>query len=182
MRLFPGLGDIVVAGRRHVLQPAVHGRVWEPGAPPLPGTLSAIGQTFVTPLEFNWAIGDKWMQCLVHPPGDDELATGTAEESRFAARLGAIASKGQLDRVLKYVGIAQKEGGTLVAGGERADIGTGKGYFMQPTVFADVTSSIFSQTRAASPNDTSCAPASGSDGAVCASMLMRRAAIHGFRR
>jgi acyl-CoA reductase-like NAD-dependent aldehyde dehydrogenase len=53
-------------------------------------------------------------------------------------RLGAIASKGQLDRVLKYVGIAKKEGATLVAGGERHDIGTGKGYFMQPTVFADV--------------------------------------------
>ena len=31
------------------------------------------------------------------------------------------------------------EGATLVAGGERADIGTGKGYFVQPTVFADVT-------------------------------------------
>ena len=57
-------------------------------------------------------------------------------------RLGAIASKGQLDRVLKYVATAQKEGGTLVAGGSRHDIGTGKGYFMQPTVFADVTSSM----------------------------------------
>jgi len=29
-----------------------------------------------------------------------------------------------------------------VAGGSRADIGTGKGYFMQPTVFADVTPSM----------------------------------------
>ncbi len=57
-------------------------------------------------------------------------------------RLGAIASKGQMERVLKYIGIAQKEGGTLVAGGARADIGTGKGYFMQPTVFADVTTSM----------------------------------------
>ena len=57
-------------------------------------------------------------------------------------RLGAIASKSQLDRVLKYVGIAQKEGGTLVAGGERHDIGTGKGYFMQPTVFADIDPSM----------------------------------------
>jgi acyl-CoA reductase-like NAD-dependent aldehyde dehydrogenase len=44
--------------------------------------------------------------------------------------------------VLKYVGIAQKEGATLVAGGARADIGTGKGYFMQPTVFADVNPSM----------------------------------------
>jgi acyl-CoA reductase-like NAD-dependent aldehyde dehydrogenase len=57
-------------------------------------------------------------------------------------RLGAIASKGQMERVIKYIGIAQQEGGTLVAGGERHDIGTGKGYFMQPTVFADVTPSM----------------------------------------
>jgi len=53
-------------------------------------------------------------------------------------RLGAISSKSQLERVLNYVEIAKKEGASLVAGGSRADIGTGKGYFMQPTVFADV--------------------------------------------
>ena len=35
--------------------------------------------------------------------------------------------------------LAKKEGATLVAGGEPPDIGTGKGYFVQPTVFADVT-------------------------------------------
>jgi len=54
-------------------------------------------------------------------------------------RLGAISSKSQLERVLNYVEIGRKEGGTIIAGGSRADIGTGKGYFMQPTVFADVT-------------------------------------------
>ena len=54
-------------------------------------------------------------------------------------RLGAISSKGQLERVLNYVEIAKREGGSLVAGGSRTDIGTGKGYFMQPTVFADIT-------------------------------------------
>jgi acyl-CoA reductase-like NAD-dependent aldehyde dehydrogenase len=53
-------------------------------------------------------------------------------------RLGAISSKAHLDRVLRYVDIAKSEGATLVAGGSRTDIGTGKGYFMQPTVFADV--------------------------------------------
>jgi aldehyde dehydrogenase (NAD+) len=57
-------------------------------------------------------------------------------------RLGAISSKGQLERVLNYVNIAKAEGAQLVAGGARADIGTGKGYFMQPTVFADVTPSM----------------------------------------
>jgi aldehyde dehydrogenase (NAD+) len=53
-------------------------------------------------------------------------------------RLGAISSKSQLERVLKYVELGKKEGATLLAGGSRTDIGTGKGYFMQPTVFGDV--------------------------------------------
>jgi aldehyde dehydrogenase (NAD+) len=54
-------------------------------------------------------------------------------------RFGALASKAQLDKVLHYVEGARREGATLVAGGSRADIGTGKGFFMQPTMFADVT-------------------------------------------
>ncbi len=57
-------------------------------------------------------------------------------------RLGAISSKAQLERVLNYVDIAKREGASLVAGGSRVDIGTGKGFFMQPTVFADVTPSM----------------------------------------
>ena len=54
-------------------------------------------------------------------------------------RLGAISSKKQLENDLRYIEIAKKEGATLVAGGSRVDIGTGKGYFLQPTVFAGVT-------------------------------------------
>jgi acyl-CoA reductase-like NAD-dependent aldehyde dehydrogenase len=54
-------------------------------------------------------------------------------------RLGALASRAQLDRVLRYVATALEEGARLVAGGHRADIGTGRGYFMEPTIFADVT-------------------------------------------
>jgi aldehyde dehydrogenase (NAD+) len=53
-------------------------------------------------------------------------------------RYGSLASKRQLDTVMRYVDIAKKEGAALVAGGERADIGTGKGYFFQPTVFDNV--------------------------------------------
>src|SRR3954469_3412161 len=54
-------------------------------------------------------------------------------------RLGAISSKKQLENDLRYIEIAKKEGATLLAGGSRADIGTGKGYFLQPTVFDGVT-------------------------------------------
>jgi acyl-CoA reductase-like NAD-dependent aldehyde dehydrogenase len=44
-----------------------------------------------------------------------------------------------MERVLRYIDIAKKEGAELIAGGGRADIGTGKGYFVQPTVFSGVT-------------------------------------------
>jgi acyl-CoA reductase-like NAD-dependent aldehyde dehydrogenase len=54
-------------------------------------------------------------------------------------RYGALASKKQLETVQRYVDVAKKEGASLVAGGARADIGTGKGYFYQPTVFDKVT-------------------------------------------
>jgi aldehyde dehydrogenase (NAD+) len=54
-------------------------------------------------------------------------------------RYGALASKKQLETVSRYVDVAKKEGASLVAGGERIDIGTGKGYFYAPTVFDNVT-------------------------------------------
>jgi aldehyde dehydrogenase (NAD+) len=57
-------------------------------------------------------------------------------------RYGSLASKRQLETVQRYVDVAKKEGAALVAGGERADIGTGKGFFFQPTVFDKVTSEM----------------------------------------
>ncbi len=53
-------------------------------------------------------------------------------------RFGALSSKKQMDTVLRYIESGKSEGATLVAGGARTDIGTGKGYFVQPTIFADV--------------------------------------------
>src|SRR5687767_4612524 len=53
-------------------------------------------------------------------------------------RLGAIVSKEQMDTVLRYIEEGKREGAKLVSGGARTDIGTGKGYFVQPTIFDDV--------------------------------------------
>ncbi len=53
-------------------------------------------------------------------------------------RLGAIVSKEQMETVMRYIDAGKSEGAKLVAGGERADIGTGKGYFVKPTIFDDV--------------------------------------------
>lgn len=54
-------------------------------------------------------------------------------------RLGAISSKWQLEADIEHIDTARAEGATLLTGGTRADIGTGKGYFLHPTIFADVT-------------------------------------------
>src|SRR3954453_254883 len=53
-------------------------------------------------------------------------------------RFGAVASRKQMETVLRYIESGKQEGATLVAGGPRTDILTGKGFFVQPTVFADV--------------------------------------------
>lgn len=50
--------------------------------------------------------------------------------------MGPLVSKEQYERVLGYIEKGKAEGAKLVAGGERA---FDKGYFVQPTVFADVT-------------------------------------------
>ncbi len=52
-------------------------------------------------------------------------------------RMGAIVSEDQMGKVLEYVEIGRKEGASLVTGGERANVG-GRGFFVQPTIFAGV--------------------------------------------
>lgn len=54
---------------------------------------------------------------------------------------GPQVSKPQYDSVMKYIDIGKKEGARVVYGGERKD---SKGYFIQPTVFADVRDTSFS--------------------------------------
>ena len=53
-------------------------------------------------------------------------------------RLGALVSKEQMERVLGFIEGGRKEGATLRAGGERAPV-NGRGYFVSPTIFDDVS-------------------------------------------
>ncbi|HSQ59751.1 MAG TPA: aldehyde dehydrogenase family protein [Acidobacteriota bacterium] len=53
-------------------------------------------------------------------------------------RLGAQATREQVEKIERYVEIGKKEGARLVAGGERAVVGDGKGWFWKPTVFDGV--------------------------------------------
>jgi len=57
-------------------------------------------------------------------------------------QMGPIANKREYDNVLRYMDVGRQGGARLVTGGGPADAGGGKGYFVQPTVFADVTTDM----------------------------------------
>jgi aldehyde dehydrogenase (NAD+) len=67
----------------------------------------------------------------------------TVEETRMGpgidpvTQMGPVVSKAQMDRVLGYIAVGNREGARVIAGGGRAD-DLGPGYFVRPTVFADV--------------------------------------------
>jgi betaine-aldehyde dehydrogenase len=57
-----------------------------------------------------------------------------------ATTMGAIVSKVQFDRVMDYIASAKQEGARLLTGGGPPnDPALAKGFFIEPTVFADVT-------------------------------------------
>ena len=54
--------------------------------------------------------------------------------------MGAIISRSQMDKILAYIEIGKKEGATLACGGKRPDDPRlAQGFFVEPTVFTDVT-------------------------------------------
>jgi aldehyde dehydrogenase (NAD+) len=57
-------------------------------------------------------------------------------------RLGAIASREQMDRVLGYIEAGKKEGAKLLAGGNRVSLDGGKGFFVEPTIFGGVSNTM----------------------------------------
>src|SRR5205823_6708190 len=65
------------------------------------------------------------------------LRVGDGLDSK--TQMGPVVSQSQLDTVMKYVAIGKKEGARLMCGGQPLTSGTlAKGFFHQPTIFADV--------------------------------------------
>jgi acyl-CoA reductase-like NAD-dependent aldehyde dehydrogenase len=56
-----------------------------------------------------------------------------------ATRMGPVVSAQQMETVLSYIEAGKKEGARLVTGGGRAKVGSGKGYFIEPTIFDQVS-------------------------------------------
>ena len=63
----------------------------------------------------------------------ETLTVGDPAEN---ANLGAVINEGSLQSILKYIEYGKKDG-RLITGGARVP-GAGEGYFLQPTVFADI--------------------------------------------
>ena len=57
-------------------------------------------------------------------------------------RIGPIANKVQYEKILRLIELGIVEGATLVAGGVEKPEGCDQGYYVQPTVFANVTTDM----------------------------------------
>jgi aldehyde dehydrogenase (NAD+) len=57
-------------------------------------------------------------------------------------RMGAIVSQDQMQTVLGYIATGKNEGAKLLAGGNRVSVNGDKGFFIEPTVFGDVTNDM----------------------------------------
>ncbi|MFI2415539.1 aldehyde dehydrogenase family protein [Streptomyces sp. NPDC018947] len=79
-----------------------------------------------------------WTRMLVHRDRYDEAVALAAEAAaKYGDRIGPVVNARQRDRVRGYIEQGVAEGARLVAGGPEAP--RERGYFVSPTVLADVT-------------------------------------------
>ncbi|VEF46927.1 aldehyde dehydrogenase [Bacillus freudenreichii] len=85
------------------------------------------------------SIYDKFVETFVERAKLIKVGPGLDENSQ----MGAINSESQMNTILKYIEIGKEEGATLACGGRRlTENGLDKGFFVEPTVFTDVTSDM----------------------------------------
>jgi aldehyde dehydrogenase (NAD+) len=84
------------------------------------------------------SIYDEFVERLAERVRKDTIAPGMEDGD-----LGPLTTVQQYEKVLNYVEIAQQEGGRIVTGGKAPDDGRlAGGYFIEPTVIADVDNSM----------------------------------------
>ncbi len=106
-------------------------------------------------MNFTWAGQScgSTSRCFVHASVYDRVVAAMAE--RIPARhrcglpgdpettMGCLVSQAQFDKVMGFIADAKREGARLVTGGGRpSDPRLSRGWFVEPTVFADVTPSM----------------------------------------
>ena len=86
---------------------------------------------------------------FVHESIHDQVVEGMLKAIRhyqpgiptdMATTMGCIVSQPQHEKIMSYIALGQQEGATLAYGGQRpSDPALAKGWFVQPTVFTNVT-------------------------------------------
>jgi len=112
---------------------AVDGVVW--------GAFGTTGQrcTATSRLIVHKDVAEKMISMVVERAKKLKIGNGLDE----SVDMGPCINEAQLQTILKYVEIGKKEGARLLTGGEHLTGGDyDKGFFVQPTVFADVTQSM----------------------------------------
>jgi betaine-aldehyde dehydrogenase len=114
----------------------------------------AVAAAAVAGMNFTWcgqscgSTSRAFLHADIHDAVVERIA---AQAARFrpglptdpATTMGAIASRTQRDKVMHYIATARAEGARLVCGGgPPSDPALGDGFFVEPTVFADVTADM----------------------------------------
>jgi acyl-CoA reductase-like NAD-dependent aldehyde dehydrogenase len=97
----------------------------------LSGQVCCAGTRVFVQEDFHDRFADALTRYTSHVKSGDPLDPKTT--------VGPLVSKEQFDRVKGYLEIGKKEGAKVTAGG---DVGEGKGYFVNPTVFTDVKNNM----------------------------------------
>jgi (Z)-2-((N-methylformamido)methylene)-5-hydroxybutyrolactone dehydrogenase len=103
----------------------------------LAGIFGATGQTCIagSRLLVQRGVYDRMVEALATRAGQIKLGDPRLPETE----MGTAANEPQFDKILSFIEAAKGDGARLVAGGGRADgHGLEKGFFVQPTIFADV--------------------------------------------
>ncbi|MEN5082460.1 aldehyde dehydrogenase [Bosea sp. TWI1241] len=101
------------------------------------GIFAAGGQTCMagSRLLLHAAIHDRFLEALVARMREARLGDPNAADTD----VGPVATEQQLAKVLDYIAIAEAEGARCVLGGRRSSRpGCTEGWFVEPTIFADV--------------------------------------------
>ncbi len=105
-----------------------------PGA--VSGIFAASGQTCIagSRLLLQDGIYDAFVQRLTDMAG----ATVLGDPMDPGTNISPVATKAQHEKILSYIDIATAEGATCILGGKAAQPAGSGGYFVQPTIFANV--------------------------------------------
>lgn len=112
---------------------AVHGALW--------GAFGTTGQrcTATSRIVCHKDIVGKFTSMMIERARSLKVGNGLDA----SIEMGPCINQGQLDTVLSYIEIGKKDGAKLVTGGERLTGGDyDKGFFVQPTIFGEVTQSM----------------------------------------